>query len=93
MSRLSCRAWGAFPVRGRPAAGSLPGGLSAGSMRRHSAGMIVLFTDFGPAGPYLGQMKAVLARDAPGVAVIDLLSDAPAFDARDRKSTRLNSSH
>ena len=64
----------------RPA--RLPGGLSAGSMRRHSAGMIVLFTDFGPAGPYLGQMKAVLARDAPGVAVIDLLSDAPAFDAR-----------
>ena len=44
--------------------------------------MIVLFTDFGPSGPYLGQMKAVLARDAPGVAVIDLLSDAPAFDAR-----------
>ena len=51
-------------------------------MGRHSAGMIVLFTDFGPSGPYLGQMKAVLARDAPGVAVIDLLSDAPAFDAR-----------
>ena len=44
--------------------------------------MIVLFTDFGPSGPYLGQMRAVLARDAPGVAVIDLLSDAPAFDAR-----------
>jgi hypothetical protein len=61
----------------------LRGGLPAGSMRRHSAGMmIVLFTDFGPSGPYLGQMKAVLARDAPGVAVIDLLSDAPAFDAR-----------
>jgi hypothetical protein len=44
--------------------------------------MIVLFTDFGPSGPYLGQMKAVLARDAPGVAIVDLLSDAPAFDAR-----------
>lgn len=44
--------------------------------------MIVLFTDFGPSGPYLGQMKAVLARAAPGVAVIDLLSDAPAFDPR-----------
>ncbi len=44
--------------------------------------MIALFTDFGPSGPYLGQMKAVLARAAPGVAVIDLLSDAPAFDAR-----------
>jgi S-adenosylmethionine hydrolase len=28
--------------------------------------MIVLFTDFGLAGPYVGQMKAVLAREAPG---------------------------
>ncbi|WP_029010932.1 SAM hydrolase/SAM-dependent halogenase family protein [Azospirillum halopraeferens] len=42
--------------------------------------MIVLFTDFGPAGPYVGQMKAVLAQGAPGVPVIDLLADAPAFD-------------
>jgi S-adenosylmethionine hydrolase len=42
--------------------------------------MIVLFTDFGPAGPYSGQMKAVLLRDAPGVAVIELMSDAPACD-------------
>ena len=40
--------------------------------------MIVLFTDFGPAGPYVGQMKAALARHAPGMTVIDLLSDAPA---------------
>jgi S-adenosyl-L-methionine hydrolase (adenosine-forming) len=39
--------------------------------------MIVLFTDFGLAGPYTGQMKAVLAREAPGVAVIDLFADAP----------------
>ena len=44
--------------------------------------MIVLFTDFGPAGPYVGQMKAVLAREAPSVPVIDLISDAPAFHAR-----------
>lgn len=44
--------------------------------------MIVLFTDFGSAGPYVGQMKAVLARDAPGIARIDLLHDLPAFDAR-----------
>lgn len=44
--------------------------------------MIVLFTDFGPAGPYVGQMKAVLAQRAPDVPVIDLLSDAPAFNAR-----------
>lgn len=42
--------------------------------------MIVLFTDFGPAGPYTGQVKTVLARQAPGVPVIDLFTDAPAFD-------------
>lgn len=42
--------------------------------------MIVLFTDFGLAGPYTGQMKAVLHREAPGVPVIDLFADAPMFD-------------
>lgn len=42
--------------------------------------MIVLFTDFGLAGPYTGQMKAVLHRAAPAVPVIDLFADAPAFD-------------
>jgi len=42
--------------------------------------MIVLFTDFGLAGPYVGQMKAVLCQEAPGVPVIDLCHDAPAFD-------------
>ena len=44
--------------------------------------MIVLFTDFGLSGPYVGQMKAVLHREAPGVAVVDLFADAPAFDPR-----------
>jgi len=44
--------------------------------------MIVLFTDFGVAGPYMGQMRAVLARAAPGVPVIDLFSNAPAFNAK-----------
>jgi S-adenosylmethionine hydrolase len=44
--------------------------------------MIVLFTDFGGAGPYLGQMHAVLTRHAPEVPVIELFTDAPAFDAR-----------
>jgi S-adenosylmethionine hydrolase len=39
--------------------------------------MIVLFTDFGLEGPYTGQMKAVLHRDAPGVPIVDLLADAP----------------
>ena len=32
--------------------------------------MIVLFTDFGPRGPYVGQMQAVLAQLAPNVPVI-----------------------
>ncbi|HVH73567.1 MAG TPA: SAM-dependent chlorinase/fluorinase [Stellaceae bacterium] len=40
--------------------------------------MIVLFTDFGLAGPYAGQVKAVLAQEAPAVPVIDLFADAPA---------------
>ncbi len=42
--------------------------------------MIVLFTDFGLSGPYTGQVKAVLAQQAPGVPVIDLFADAPAYD-------------
>lgn len=44
--------------------------------------MIVLFTDFGETGPYVGQVKAVLEREAPGIPVIDLLHDAPMFQAR-----------
>ncbi|MGH8664012.1 MAG: SAM hydrolase/SAM-dependent halogenase family protein [Burkholderiales bacterium] len=41
--------------------------------------MIYLFTDFGAADIYVGQVKAELARHAPAVAVIDLLHEAPAF--------------
>jgi hypothetical protein len=41
--------------------------------------MIVLFTDFGPSGPYVGQLHAVLARAAPGVPVIDLFHDLPPY--------------
>lgn len=44
--------------------------------------MIVLFTDFGLAGPYTGQMKAVLQHMAPGAPVIDLFADAPTSDPR-----------
>lgn len=44
--------------------------------------MIVLFTDFGLEGPYVGQMRAVLQADAPGVSVIDLFADAPTHDPR-----------
>ncbi|MBN4079557.1 SAM-dependent chlorinase/fluorinase [Beggiatoa alba] len=42
--------------------------------------MIVLFTDFGEHGPYVGQMKAVLAQQAPAVPIIDLQHDVPCFD-------------
>jgi len=42
----------------------------------------VLFTDFGSNDLYVGQLEAVLARDAPGVDVIHLLHEAPSFDPR-----------
>jgi S-adenosyl-L-methionine hydrolase (adenosine-forming) len=41
--------------------------------------MIALCTDFGLCGPYTGQVKAVLARMAPGVPVVDLFADLPPF--------------
>lgn len=44
--------------------------------------MILLFTDFGLAGPYQGQVKAVLYRAAPKVPVIDLFADAPAANPK-----------
>lgn len=44
--------------------------------------MLVLFTDFGLEGPYVGQVKAVLHRLAPACPVIDLFADAPAFNPR-----------
>lgn len=43
--------------------------------------MLVLFTDYGWTDPYVGQVKAVLAQQAPGVPVIDLMHDVPAFNA------------
>lgn len=42
--------------------------------------MVVLFTDFGSDHIYSGQMKAVLARFAPHIPVIDLLHTVAAFD-------------
>lgn len=44
--------------------------------------MIVLVTDYGLEGPYLGQVLAVLYRDAPGAPVVSLFADAPAYDPR-----------
>ncbi|MGD2138216.1 MAG: SAM-dependent chlorinase/fluorinase [Gammaproteobacteria bacterium] len=44
--------------------------------------MLVLFTDFGLQGPYIGQVTAVLQQHAPGVPVVSLFSDLPPFDIR-----------
>lgn len=43
---------------------------------------IGLFTDFGVAGPYLGQVRGALLTRAPQVPVIDLMADAPACRPR-----------
>lgn len=43
---------------------------------------IFLFTDFGSADLYVGQVKTVLQQRAPKEPVIDLLHDAPAFNAK-----------
>ena len=43
---------------------------------------IYLFTDFGLAGPYVGELHGVLARQAPGHSVIDLMHDAPMQDPK-----------
>ena len=39
--------------------------------------MIALLTDFGVAGPYVGQMKAAIYREWPQATIVDLLADAP----------------
>ncbi|MFO1129398.1 MAG: SAM-dependent chlorinase/fluorinase [Rhodospirillales bacterium] len=44
--------------------------------------MIVTFTDFGPTGPYIGQLRAALIAEAPRVPIVDLLVDAPAFNPK-----------
>ena len=43
---------------------------------------IILFTDFGAADIYVGQVKAVLDRLAPRVPAIDLAHDLPAYNVR-----------
>lgn len=44
--------------------------------------MIFLFTDFGAAELYVGQVKAVLHQRAPNVQVVDMLHEAPAFNVK-----------
>ena len=43
---------------------------------------IFLFTDFGAADLYAGQVRMVLQQQAPHAPVIDLLHDAPVFNVR-----------
>jgi len=43
--------------------------------------MIVLFTDFGTRDPYVGQVKARIHELAPSQQVVDLLHEAPDFNA------------
>lgn len=43
--------------------------------------MLALFTDYGWQDPYVGQLKARLLQEAPGVPVIDLLHGVPDFNA------------
>lgn len=41
--------------------------------------MIGLLTDFGGEGPYVGEMLAVLAREAPAIPAVSLMWDLPRF--------------
>lgn len=43
--------------------------------------MIVLFTDFGTRDPYVGQVKARIHEFAPAQQVVDLLHEAPDYNA------------
>lgn len=44
--------------------------------------MILLYTDWGGADIYAGQVRSVIASHAPGVEVVDLLHAAPNFGVR-----------
>lgn len=44
--------------------------------------MILLVTDFGLEGPYVGQMTAAIYREDPEVRVVNLFADAPVHNPR-----------
>ena len=44
--------------------------------------MVILFTDFGLNGPYIGQMKAAIWEAAPQLPIVDLFADAPAHNPK-----------
>lgn len=43
---------------------------------------VFMVTDFGPWGPYVGQMQAALARTVPELVVVDLVNGMPSFSPR-----------
>ena len=43
---------------------------------------IVLATDYGVAGPYVGQLKSAIYKIAPNALIIDLIHDLPAFNPK-----------
>lgn len=47
-----------------------------------SAPLVLLFTDFGTDGPYLGQMEAAVLAESLQSRVVNLISDAPRRDPR-----------
>lgn len=47
-----------------------------------SAPIVLLFTDFGTDGPYVGQMEAAILGEALQSRVVNLISDAPCGDPR-----------
>lgn len=44
--------------------------------------MIILFTDFGYSGPYVGEVKAAILHECPGAQIVDLMHDAPHFASK-----------
>jgi S-adenosylmethionine hydrolase len=46
------------------------------------AAVVVLFTDFGWQGPYVGLLKLALRRYQSSIPIVDLWHDVPAFNAR-----------
>lgn len=67
--RVTSRMWIRRLRRWRPEGGHMS-----------AAAPIFLFTDFGSADIYVGQVRAVLHTRSPASAVIDLANDLPAFE-------------
>jgi S-adenosylmethionine hydrolase len=49
-------------------------------LEKRRISLIATFTDFGPTGPYQGQVAAILATQAATVPRVSLMADAPMFN-------------